>query len=204
MRRLFLSFVITFSVLLLSCGGPSVQHTSIDGSVRQVQNWSIVWKHDQTAIEQPTDMPGLKSNRSRYSLPEVCENYLDQVKEALTEKHGFTFYDNVPVEGTLELTLYGQKIVQLGGTRTDAAKLTDALAERRSPDYERWSAIQEQYVPIGEDDIVKRVDVSILDVQGNVLGQIFIGDDFASKVKADHVAKAVAKAIETGGLPADK
>jgi hypothetical protein len=168
-----------------------------------VQNWSIVWKHDPVDTEQRADVVGLESYRSRYSLPEACEAYVDEVKEALTDKHGFSFYDNVPAEGTLELLLYGQKVVPLGVSRTDAAKLTDELSERRSPDLPRQTAIQDADMPMGDDDIVRRVDVSILDVRGKVLGQIFIGNDSASKVTSKDVAKAVAKAIKTGGLASE-
>ena len=194
-----------FAILLLSavaifwtaCGGPRVESTSIDGSVRQIDNWEIEWTGDSTVTVDSTTLRWLTEKRSKYSQPEFCLEYIADVRQDLISGHSLPFYDNLPVSGKIEVSIEGTiKSVDLYTPTTDAERLTADLAKDRTG--MKTDPFDREALYRSTIDLVRKVSVRLLDRDGKLLGEVFIGGNTEVKVKPHDVAEAIANAIKEG------
>lgn len=183
----------------IGCGGPRIETTSINGAVKEITNWEIDWVGDTTVTVDDQARAALGLSSSKYTLPQYCLDYVGEVKRELVQNHDFGFYVNLPAEGILELKIYGQQRALFTQVRTDAGQLMDELNKERAdgpvdPFNENTAMV------VAESDLVARVDVQILDLNGVVLGEVFVGGEPGDKVKPEDVAKAISEAIRQGGV----
>ncbi|MBD3404001.1 hypothetical protein GF420_14005 [candidate division GN15 bacterium] len=181
---------------LLACGKPAIKHGSIDGTVRTIENWRIEWQGEEVPVEQGVPIEGLTDTKTKYTLPEYCLRYVGEVKHELATRYGFSFYENVPPGGRIEVKLYGTRVARTGNQQTEAAELMEELTNETYPGGYVESAVREEGFYWGKDDIVKQVDIAIYDVTGRLLGEIFVGgDDAEQNVEPEYAAKAINRII---------
>ena len=186
-----IGMILFAGVMLGGCSKPAVKHTSISGHVRDVQNWSIRWAGQTDSTVEVVSVEGLVGE-SKYKLPEFSLRYVNDVRTALSRTHNYQFLDNMPTGAEIVITLYGLKSWSMQPHVTDAEKIADELAEGETPppDLREFSAISES-IPVTTDN-VKRVNIAIYSVDGQSLGEIFIGGDPDDHVKPAYVAQAIA------------
>ncbi|UCC43853.1 MAG: hypothetical protein JSU65_12135 [Candidatus Zixiibacteriota bacterium] len=196
------AFPILGCILLTGCSKPAVKQTSIYGEARFIDSWRVTWDGEaQAQAEQDSSRVeiDLSEYQSKYTVADHCLEYVETIRKALTSKHDIKLLENVPVVGTIEIKLYGKKIRSWGMSTPDAEKFSQELAEEHQYGY---SAVEDDYnyrslsVGWGKGDVVSRVDIKILDNNGKVLGEVFIGGDIDDKVKPDYVADAIARILK--------
>lgn len=196
-RALSGALLLTSGLLFLSCGGPPVSQSAIDGRVNSISNWTVTWEQDKQPADTAVTIKGL-NEQSRYTLPDYCRAYVENVAELLRSEHEISVYRNMAPEGRIQLRLFGLKSYSVGGDqRSDAERLTDELVSGEydlETDNYRSVSIN---LP-GSSDIIRRVEVSLYGFNDLFLGKIIVGDTSHKKVKPSHVAEAVAKALRTG------
>lgn len=199
MRWLLISCALALSSVMLvslpGCSKPAVKYGSIDGTVRSVSNWTIEW-HGRTEQAPSATIDALDRTRTKYTLPEYCEAYVDEIRRSLSRTHGFPFYENMPATGRIEVTLYGANVTRAGISRTDAERMMDELSGDWRGDRYIESAIRQEGFDWGREDIVKKVDITVYDITGKILAQIVVGGNPEDRVKPGYVAEALAKAFE--------
>ena len=193
MNRCYLALFLSL-VLLFSCGGPPVRQTVVGDRASELSNWTIVWTGEDTSSEKEIEVAGL-TDKSKYTLPEYCNAYVQDIRDRLASDHGVPLYNNMPVEGRIEVTLHGVKRHLTGRYPTDAELLREELTEERTVVPGAGSVSTEQPFYFGEEDVVKKAEVALYDFEGALLGTIIVGARTDATVKPKHVAEAIAKAI---------
>lgn len=181
-------------LLTLACSKPAVKVGSVDGAVRAVNNWSIEWS-GQNQQPAAADIAGLDEVRTKYGLPEYCRDYVDEIKHVLARDYAFPFYENMPPTGRIVVTLYGTRLSRAESARTDAERVLDELSGDWPESGHVESAVREEGFDWGREDVVKKVDITVYDITGRILTQIFIGGNSADRVKPGFVAESINKAV---------
>jgi hypothetical protein len=194
-----LGLLLAGVVSLFGCGGPPVKYSGIDGRVKTVSNWAVTWESDTTSVETSVSVVGL-SERSRYTLPDYCRAYVEDVKHRLSADHNVPVYRNMLAEGTIAIRLFGQTVHKSVARANEAEILADELRGEREYMPGAGLAGDQKVLYFGKEDIVYRVEVTLHDLEENLLGKMFIGGETETKVKPEHVAAAIANAIFTGDV----
>lgn len=190
-----LLLLTTLVISFLGCSKPAVKVGAVDGTVRSIENWTIEWRGHTEPVAQTT-IEGLQQTKSKYSLPEYCLAYIGDIKQALSREHNFSFYENVPATGRIVVALYGVNVPRAGLAKTDAERVMEELSGDWPQSGHVESATREEGFDWGRADIVKKVDITVYDIEGKVLAQIFVGGDSNDRVKPDHVADAISNAFQ--------
>lgn len=203
-RPAMLLLLFGSALLWSACGGPSVESTSIDGRVRQINNWAIEWAGDAEPTEDPGGTKQIRVGQfSKFVNPAECKKYTLEVKQCLISNRGFSFYDNMPPGGYLYVRPVGvvrtsHSPRNMGGHwRDDIGGASTEFVPEDPYDPNR------QNNPLHR-DAVRFVEVLIYDRDARFLGSIGIGDGGKDKVKPKHVAKAIANAITQGRAKSSK
>jgi len=192
--------VVAVLAALTACAGPPVESTSIDGRVRDISNWTIEWVGDSTVTVDEKAASLRLTEGSKYSLPQYCLEYVGEVKRQLVQQHDYNFFVNLPVEGRLAIKIFGQNRALFTGSRTDAQRIMDEMSGRAPREGLPDPFNDDRSTLLGYEDLVRKVEVQVLALDGTLLGEIFIGDDGDKKVKPEHVAKAIDEALSSGGV----
>lgn len=201
-RQILLSVLLlgVTAMLFTACGGPRVESTSIDGSVRQIDNWEIEWTGDSTVTVDSTTLRWLTEKRSKYSQPEFCLEYIANVRQELISSHDLPFYDNSPPSGILEVSIDGiVRTVTTPSPEMQTEKQTAEIMKDRGS--QLVDPFDREKLYSHNVDQVKRVRVRMFDRNNKLLGEIFVGGEEDSKVKPHDVATAIAHAIKEGRVP---
>ena len=189
--------------VVTGCGKPGVKISAIDGRVREVTGWSVVWSGEADTLHQALQKTDLAKTRSRFANTEPARQYVEKVSTLLRRNHSVPTDDNFAGEGVIMIDLRGRKIMATTyPTRLleDKRALEEEVPEIDDPEDRNlppYGDARNEW-PLGPDDYVDFVEVTISRLDGQLLGSIMIGRDDDHKVAPDFVAKVIAEAIRSG------
>jgi hypothetical protein len=196
-RRLTAAVLIAaLAVFWSGCGGPKIESTSIDGTVRQIDNWEIEWVGDSTVTVDSVALRLLTDGQNLGPDTAFYLTYLSKVRTTLIRDHGLPFFDNLPIGGRIEVTIERtNRTFTTNDTKNDASRVVDdVMSDESSTAMGPFD--REEFYRFNV-NLIQRVNVRLTDRNDRLLGEVFIGDDGA-KVKPDDVARAIANAIKEG------
>jgi len=197
--------LLTFiaGLLLASCGGPTVQHSSINGEVRQIE----LWKIDYSPTLAGSDVDSVLLNFGEVEtidsvIAEHSYKYVRDVEYDL-EKKGYLFTHDLASQGRILLKMQWLTRQEEEKPRPGVIeqKIIDEERERRGlapgdslsvdSDYLAWKLFGEKYV-------INRLNVTIFDSDGKQLGEVFLKTEPFESIDPDFTARVIDKIISEG------
>ncbi len=188
---------------LLSCGGPTVEHTSINGEVKQIELWKIDYTPTLSGNDVDTALLNLGQIETIDSvISEHSYKYVRDVEYDL-EKRGYLFTEDLSSQGTILLKMNWL-------TRQHEEKPRPGVIEQQIIDEERKRrgiapgdslSIDSDFLAwklFGKKYVINRLTVTILDDQGRQLGQVFLKTEPFKNIDPDFAAKVIDKIISKG------
>ena len=190
-------------LLVLSCGGPTVEHSSIDGEVKKIE----LWKLDYTPTLAGSDVDSVLLNFGQVEtidsvISEHSYKYVRDVEYDL-EKRGYLFTQDLSSQGTILLKMNWL-------TRQEEEKPRPGVIEQQIIDEERKRrgiapgdslSVDSDFLAwklFGKKYVINRLTVTIFDDEGRQLGQVFLKTEPFKNIDPDFTAKVIDKIISKG------
>jgi len=195
-RKFILASLILPLVLTSGCSSPKVSHTSISGEIKDIEHWRLEWVGAESATT--VDIPGL-FEKSKYTAAEYCIKYVEEVKHNLARDYQVSFAENYPEIGLIQVELTGEKLAaEIPPSFGDDPSGRLTWEDRGGSTKAVYKADEGRSYRLFAGDEVRRVRLSFFNLEGNLSGDVFIGEFIGDKVKPDFVARVIYEIIRTG------
>lgn len=196
--------VILVAIAIGGCSKPGVRQTAISGEVRQVQSWRIAVDNidEESTFLASTD---IELQQSKYTKREYCTRYAQKVRSKLINEYDHTLAENFPQTGRIHLLLHSEKLA-LTVPPIDTTNIYDDIspAEQAKHGDSRINIVGAAASLFTDNDYVTSVTVRIEDFDGQLLGEILIGEEAESRVEPEFVAKVIDRVLRTGRYEGSK
>ncbi len=191
--------VLLLALWLIGCSSPGVQHTAIEGTIRDIDHWEIEWAGPENSQARDEIVLTDIDEKSKYTGAECCLKYVRDVRHELADKYNLSFAENFPQRGRIEVRIFGWTPSRY--TPADTAAQTRRRRGHFHRDYLPENEVHLEVVDgtakalFSDNDKVVRVELKIVSPSGVSLGEAYLTHD---SIKPEFVAKVVHRLLSTG------